>query len=373
MRAFLQRLYAMTTKEILHMARDPQVIYLALGMPLVLLLLFGFAVRFEVEEVRLAVVDQDETPASRALLQRLDASDAFAIVERLPTPDGAEHLFRRGIARAVLVIPDGYARELQRGETTEVQLVVDGSDGTSANVSMSYAAGVVQTETQALLAQLVDVEPPIEPRIRTWFNPQMESALFVVPGLIAMILAIIGVLLAALTVAREWERGSMEQLFATPADRLSIVLGKVLPNIFLGIMQFLLVLVAGAYLFDVPMRGNFLIILAAAILFITGVLGQGLFISMVTKSQQVATQIGAITAILPSLLLSGFLFPIQNMPPPLRALSHIVPARWFISALRAVLLQGRGLEALWPSFLGLAGFAIGILALTTLRFRRRLD
>lgn len=373
MRAFLQRLYAMTTKEILHMARDPQVIYLALGMPLVLLLLFGYAVRFEVEEVRLAVLDQDGTPSSRALVQRLDASDAFDVVERPETIEDAELLFRRGQVRAALVVPAGYARELQRGETTQVQLIVDGSDGTSANVAMSYAAGAVQTETQQLLARLVDVDPPIEAKIRTWFNPQMESALFVVPGLIAMILAIIGVLLSALTVAREWERGSMEQLFATPADRLSIVLGKVLPNVFLGIMQFLLVLGAGAYLFDLPLRGEFLTIFAAAILFLVGVLGQGLFISMVTKSQQVATQIGAITAILPSLLLSGFLFPIQNMPPPLRAISHIVPARWFIAALRAVLLQGRGLEAVWPSFVGLACFAIGILTLTTLRFRRRLD
>ncbi|MCA9552352.1 MAG: ABC transporter permease [Myxococcales bacterium] len=373
MSGFITRLWALAKKEVLHMARDPQVILLALGMPLLLVVLFGYAVSFDVEDVPLAVVDQDHSPASRDFAARMDESDAFRIRFRLESEAEAEALFRADKVKAALVIPEGYARSLTRGEPTELQLLMDGADGTTARVAVGYASQMGQLETLRRVQDGLTMSMPLEPRVRTWFNPTMDSAVFVVPGLVAIILAVLSVLLAALTVAREWERGSMEQLFATPVDRLAVVLGKVLPYVALGILQFMLVLAAGAWLFDVPLRGRFVTVLLAVILFLTCSIGQGLLISMVTRNQQVATQVGAVSSILPALLLSGFLFPVENMPLILQVISRIVPARYLISVLRAVLLQGRSITDLGGPFLSLVLLAIALITLTTLKFRRRLD
>lgn len=370
---FLIRLLALAHKESLHMLRDRQVIYLALGMPLVLVLLFGYAVTFDVDEVPIAIIDDDRSAESRRLIAAIEGGDAFRIEARLDRAEEIEPLFRRGIVKGALIIPAGHAKSIARNEEAALQMLIDGADGTTARVVGAYAGAIGQSRTFDLLSTRGDVSLPLEPRLRTWFNPNMESALFVVPGLVAVILSILAVLLSALTVAREWERGSMEQLFATPVDRLSIVLGKVLPYVGLGLLQFMLVLTAGAWLFDVPIRGNFLLLLLGVVLFLVCVLGQGLLISMVTKSQQVAVQVGAISAILPSLLLSGFLFPIENMPLPLRGISHIVPARYLIVCLRGVLLQGRGFEQLWPQLFGLALLGLLIITGTTKTFKRRLD
>ncbi|MCB9654262.1 MAG: ABC transporter permease [Deltaproteobacteria bacterium] len=376
MREFFLRTLALAHKEALHMLRDRQVIFLALGMPLVLVLLFGYAVSFDVEEVEVAAVDEDMTPASRSFLARVEASDAFHITMHLASAQPAESLFRRSRIKAVFVVPRGFERALVREDAAEIQLIIDGADGTSARVIEAYGSALALFTTADLIASIRSATsdtPLFEPRIRMWFNPRMESAVFVVPGLVAVVLAIITVLLSGLTVAREWERGSMEQLFATPVGRLSIILGKVAPYVGLGFLQFLLILVAGAYLFEIPLHGSFLTLVLAVFLFLVAALGQGVFISMATKSQQLAVQIGAISSILPSLLISGFLFPIANMPLPLRIVSRFVPARYFIACLRGVLLQGRGVSTLWPQLLGLAGLSIGIIAIATRRFRRRLD
>lgn len=373
MRSFLIRLFALTRKEILHVVRDPQAVYLALGMPLVMVVLFGFAVSFDVEEVRIGVVDQDRTPASRTLIRRFQASGAFEVLEELDDPGRAEPRFRQSHLKAVLVIPRGYARRLVRGEEAEVQVLVDGADGTTARVTVNYATQLGLRQTQERLQSDVLLSPPLLPRVRNWFNPTMESGKFVVPGVVAIVLAVLSVLLSALTVAREWERGSMEQLFSTPVDRLAVVLGKMLPYVGLGLVQFLLVLAAGVWVFDVPLRGSMVLVTLAVVLFLVCCLAQGLLISMVTKSQQVATQVGAVSSILPALLLSGFLFPIDNMPLPLQVLSRVVPARYLISVLRASLLQDRGLAELWPSLLGLIVLGSFLVVVSTVRFRRRLD
>jgi ABC-2 type transport system permease protein len=365
---------AIAHKELLHFLRDYQAIYLALGMPLVLVVIFGYAVTFDLEDARLAVLDQDRSPASRRLVEALDASDAFRVDLALERATDAEALFRRDRVKAMVVIPRGFARTLARGETGEVQLLLDGADGTLARTTLGYAAGLTQAQTLALLREAgLGATLPLEARVRTWYNPQMRSALFIVPGLVALVLTILAVLLTALTVAREWERGSMEQLFSTPVGRLPVVLGKLAPYLAIGFLQMLLVLVAGAYLFDMPMRGSFALLVLATALFLLCVLGQGLLISVITRNQQVATQVGAVSALLPSLLLSGFLFPIENMPWFLRAIARVVPARYLITCLRGILLQGRGLAELWPDFLALALLGTLIVAASTARFRRRLD
>ena len=371
---FFIRLWALAHKELLHVVRDPQVIYLALGMPLVMLFIFGYAVTFDLDEVRLGVLDQDRTPASRQFLSAMSASGTFRLDRQLESQQQVEGLFRRGEVKGVVVIPAGFARTLARNQTATVQLLMDGADGTTTRIALGYAMGVGQQQTIQLVRQAGGAaQLPVDPRVRTWFNPRMRSAIFVVPGLVAVILTMLSVLLSALSVAREWERGSMEQLFTTPVGRLSVVLGKLLPYLGLGVLQFLLVITMGAWLFDVPLRGSLLLLAAVIVLFLICVLGQGLFISTVTRNQQVATQIGAVSAMLPSVLLSGFMFPVENMPWFLQLISHVVPARYMITCLRGILLQGWGVSQLWPSLLGLALLATAVIAATTIKFRRRLD
>lgn len=367
------RVWALAHKEALHLVRDQQAIYLALGMPVLLVLLFGYAVSFDLDRVDLAVIDQDRTAESRDLVRSLEGSTVFDVRVELDDARALEPLLRRGRVQGAIAIPRGHARSLLRGEHAKVQLLMDGSDGTSTQVALGYALAVAQSKGLASLRRAFSGGLPLEPRVRTWFNPQMRSAMFVVPGLVGVVLAILATLLSALTIAREWERGSMEQLFSTPVGRLPVILGKLLPYVALGVVQLLLVLTAGVWLFDVPFLGSFFLLLGAAILFLFCTLGQGLLISTIAKNQQVATQIAAVSGILPSLLLSGFLFPIHNMPIALQWVSRIVAARYLLPVLRGVMLQGRTTSDLWPELVGLLVLAVVIIGASTARFQRRLD
>jgi ABC-2 type transport system permease protein len=368
------RIRALARKEVIHIVRDVRVIYLALGLPVVLLALFGYAVSFDLDRLPMAVIDQDRSAASRRLVDAMTASDAFRVAARLNDPSQVPACFQRGEFKAALVIQRGFSRSLSRGERAEAQLLLDGADGTTTSIALGHAAGVVQAESQRLLADSgLLLEPPLQARVRVRFNPGMRSARFIVPGLIAVILSIMAVLLTALTIAREWERGSMEQLFATPVRRLEVILGKLLPYVVIGMVQVMLVVTVGAWLFGVPVVGSLWLLSGAAALFLMGMLGQGLFISVATRNQQVATQVGVVSAMLPTLLLSGFLFPIENMPLLLQLLSHIIPGRYFIVTLRGILLKGSGFDVLWPQLLALALFAVAMILLAAGRFKRRLD
>ncbi|MBI2372527.1 MAG: ABC transporter permease [Deltaproteobacteria bacterium] len=372
MKHFLIRVAALAHKETLHLIRDTQALWLALGMPIVLVVLFGYAVTFDLESMDLVVVDHDKTPESRQLVESFVASTSFRALTSFDDERRIEPLFRAGRAQGALVIPKAYARSLARGEPAEAQLALDGSDGTSTSMALGHAVLVAQSDAVARLSSAFPEGLPLEPRTRTWFNPEMRSALFVVPGLVGTVLAILATLLSALTVAREWERGSMEQLFATPVGRLPIVLGKLLPYVGLGMLQLGLVLAAGVWLFDVPIRGSLPLLLLSASIFLLAALGQGFFISTVTKSQQLATQVGALSAILPSFLLSGFLFPVRNMPKPLQLISNAIPARWVLEILRGVMLRGVGLAELWPQLLSLSFLSLLIVAACTAKFQRNL-
>lgn len=368
------RIRALAHKETIHIVRDVRVIYLALGLPVVLLALFGYAVSFDLDRLPIAVVDQDHTPASRRLVEAMTASDAFRVQARLRDVKEVPTTFRRNELKAALVIPEGFGRSLARGERAEAQMLLDGADGTTTNIALGYAAGIAQAETQRLLSEAgLVLESPLVARARVRFNPGMRSARFIVPGLIAVILSIMAVLLTALTVAREWERGSMEQLFATPVRRVEVIVGKLLPYVAIGTVQVLLVVTVGAWLFGVPVVGSLWLLFGAALLFLTGMLGQGLLISVVTRNQQVATLVGVMSSMLPTLLLSGFLFPIENMPLFLRLFSRVIPGRYFIVVLRGILLKGNGIDVLWPEFVALGLFALAMIALSSGRFKRRLD
>ncbi len=368
----LRRIGAMAAKETLHVQRDPRTLGLALVMPVVMLFLFGYGVSTDIDHIPLAFADQDQSEASRALARAFDGSGEFQVVGR-PTPERAEALLRGTAVVGALVVPRGYQRDLLLGRKAQVQLVVDGTDPVIGNQVLAKADAIARAESQRLAgATFAGLEPPLQVKVWTRYNPEGRSAFYMVPGLSAFLLAVTAVMLTALAIAGEWERGSMEQLFASPVGRLEIVLGKLLPYLALGLVELLLVVAFGALVFEVPIRGSLALLVLIGLVFLVGMLGQGLFISVVARNQLVATQAGALSALLPSVILSGMIFPIENMPWPLQAISRVIPARYLVHALRGILLKGNGLDVLWPDLLAMAVFALCILGLATARFKRRL-
>lgn len=368
-----RRVLSIARKEVMHIRRDAWTFYFALGMPVIMLVLFGYAVSFDIDHIPVVVVDQDKTPASRELAAHLFSGDTFSRAADEEDPTAAEGAFRRGDARIAVVIPRDYGERVGRGETAEVQLLVDAADNQTAGNVLSYTGRFAVATNERFLREAALPSPPvIEARTRALYNPSLKSALFLVPGLIAMIQSMMAVLLTALTVAREWERGSMEQLFATPVSRLQIVLGKLLPYFGVALAQLLLVLSAATWLFDVPVRGSLLLLFGISSLFLLAMLGQGLFISVVTKNQMVATQIGAVSSLLPAMLLSGFVLPIENMPLPLQIVTRVIPAQYFVHASRALLLRGAGADAIAKDAGALALFSLVVIGACVARFKRRI-
>jgi ABC-2 type transport system permease protein len=372
-RRFFLRVRALSRKEWMHISRDVSTIAFAAVMPLILLVLFGFAVSFDVDNIRTVVVDQDRTAASRALADRLFSGPTFVRVGEAPSAEEVEPFFRRREASVGLVIPIDYERRLQRGEAATVQIVVDAADNVTTASVLSYAARFVTRENKGFATRVAGRAPEaIEARVRALFNPAMRSAVFLVPGLVALIQAIMAVMLTSLTVAREWERGSMEQLFSTPVGRLEIALGKLAPYFVVALGQLLLILAAATFIFDVPLRGSLPALFAVSSLFLYAALAQGLLISVITKNQQVATQAAAVSSMLPSMLLSGFALPIDNMPWILQKVTNIVPARHYVHAIRAIMLRDVEPAALAGDALALAAIGTALLALATARFSRKL-
>jgi ABC-2 type transport system permease protein len=372
MRRFVLRIGAMASKEWMHIGRDPSTLYFALLMPLVMLILFGYAVSFDVDRVRTVVVDQDMTAQSRELTSHLFAGGTFVhSTATARAPEEIETLFRRGEASVALVIPRGYSDNVLLGGPVRVQLLVDAADNSTATSVLSYTGRFVTAVNRAAVKDVMGATPDaIESRLRALYNPSLRSALFLIPGLLSMIQAMMAVLLTALTVAREWERGSMEQLFATPVGRLEIVVGKLLPYFGVAFVQLLLVLVASAFLFDVPVRGSLLLLCGLSILFLFSMLGQGLLISVVTQNQMVATQVAALSSMLPAMLLSGFIMPIENMPEILQILTNLIPSRYFVHALRGIMLRGVESSVIARDALALVIFGCVMLLGCIVRFRR---
>jgi ABC-2 type transport system permease protein len=369
----LVRVGAMAAKEARHIVRDPRTLYMSLGMPILMLFLFGYGVSFDLEGIPVAIVDHDRTDASRELVRALTASRELTVAGEASDPAEALRLFRRDRALAAVVIDRGYAQDVLARKRVQVQLLADGSDPTQANQVLAKADALVRAETQRLAGpDLSGAAPPVAVSVWTRYNPESRSAIFLVPGLAVFLMAITAVLLTALTVAGEWERGSMEQLFASPIGRFEIVVGKLLPYLALGLLEFELVVAFGMIAFDLPFRGSAVLLSALGFTFLVGMLAQGLLISVLAKNQTVATQAGALSSLLPSLLLSGMIFPVENMPLPLRALARVVPARYLVHGLRGVLLKGAGADVLWPDLLAMTLFAATVIAVATARFQRRL-
>ncbi|WP_394826480.1 ABC transporter permease [Pendulispora albinea] len=365
----LRRVGAMARKEWMHISRDPATLYFALAMPVILLVLFGYALSFELDHIRTSIVDHDHSRESRELVQRLFSGPTFELAGQLEREEDVEHVFRRREAVVALVIPKGFGASLGRGEVAKVQVLVDAADNITAGTTLSYMSGFMSSTNRIRVKELLgSTSERLDARMRALYNPELRSTIFLVPGLIAFIQSMMGVLLTALTVAREWERGSMEQLFATPVGRLEIIVGKLLPYFGVGLTQVLIVLTAGTWLFDVPIRGSLLLLFGISSLFLVACLGQGLLISVVTRNQMLATQIAAVTSMLPAALLSGLIIPIDNMPRILQIFTQILPARHFVSALRGVLLRDASPPSTLPDTAALALFALVMIAASTKKF-----
>ena len=366
------RLLAVARKEWIQLRRDPRSLVLAFIFPVLLLVFFGYAITWDVDDLALAVLDRDRSQASRELVEAFTSSGYFTVTRHLESDREVEALLTRGRVRGVLAIPAGFQGDLARGRTAPVQLLLDGGDANTATIAQNYAEAITAGYSRRVLLQGEAHTGAVRAESRVWYNPELRSRHMIVPGLIAVIMSIIAAMLTALTIAREWERGTMEQLISTPVHRVEVVLGKLLPYLAVGVVAVALTVAVGVPLFDIPFRGSLLFLTGQTLLFLFGVLGLGIFISAALKSQVLATQVALVATYLPALLLSGFLFDIGAMPGVLQGLTHLVPARYFIDITRGVFLKGVGLEALWTQTLFMLAFALAGLGLATRVFRKEI-
>nr|WP_320050949.1 ABC transporter permease [uncultured Desulfuromonas sp.] len=375
----LQRLKAVVVKEFIHILRDWRSLALAIAIPVLLLALFAYALNMDLKQVPTAVIDRSMSPQSRDLISQFDGSSYFAVNESMNTLDEVQSAMRQRRILVALVIERDFARHIEQGQTAQVQLIVDGSDANTGRLALGYAQALGWLYNQQVLiarSQRLGHEPKvgqIEGHMRAWYNQGLVSTYNIVPGIIAIVMVVIASMLASVTVAREWETGTMEQLISTPIRRLELTLGKAIPLYFVGIVDVLIAAGLGQWLFDVPLRGEPALVLLVASLFLVGVLFYGLVLSIVLKKQVVANQLALITGFLPTLVLSGFVFTIANMPLPIRALSHIFPARYFIAMLRSIYLKGVGLEMMLSNFALLTLYAALMVVIANRALKLRLN
>lgn len=373
------RLRAVARKEFIHVLRDPRALGISLVLPLVLLLLFGYALTLDVDRVPLLVWDASGTPQSRELVARFEGSRYFTVQGRVTNYAKIEAAIDRGEAMMALVLPADFATKLEAEKPVQVQILADGSDSNTATLALSYADAIVRNYSQEVLVkrvQRMSGKPPkaaMELRPRAWFNPDMESRIFIVPGLIAVIVMLISAVLTSLTVAREWETGTMEQLISTPVRAPELILGKLLPYFTLGVIDLVFCVAAGYFLFEVPLRGSLFLLSAISVVYLIGALALGILISSRAKNQLLASQMAFTITFLPAFLLSGFMFDIQNMPKVLQFVTAWIPARYYIRILRDLYLKGLGIRELWPDMLLLCAFAVLMLVASVKSFRKRLE
>ncbi|NJD68960.1 MAG: hypothetical protein C3F12_01055 [Candidatus Methylomirabilota bacterium] len=363
----IARLLAVSRKEVIQIRRDPRSLGMAFVIPMILLFLFGYALTLDVDNLQTIVYDQDRTAASRGFLAQFEASGYFRVAAIARNYSDVEWALDSGKAQVGLVIPRNFARDLDLGRQVPVQALLDGSDSNTATIAISYLEAISgRYSTQLVTEQsgLTRLDPPVETRLRVWYNPELESKNYIVPALIAVIMMVIAALLTSLTVAREWERGTMEQLIATPIKVPELVLGKLLPYFAIGFIDVTLAVLAGTLIFRVPFRGDLVLLLGLSLIFLLGALSLGMLISIRAKSQLVASQVAMVITFLPSFLLSGFMYDIGNMPGWLQAITYAFPARYFVTILKGIFLKGIGLRllAIEAVFLGLFALIVTVAA-----------
>ncbi len=362
-------------KEFRQIRRDTRSLIFMIFIPAFMLLMFGFALNFDVKHIPLAVVDQDGSRTSRELVEKFRTTEYFevkAVLNRTAEVDG---LMARERIRAALVIPDNFSEDLLAGRSPSVQFIIDGANAMSGTTAAGYAGAILQSYSQRTTLEAMGRrgmgEPavPLATEVRVWYNPELRSAKFLVPGLMAFILMVILTVSTAFSLVREKERGTMEQIMVSPVRPAGLILGKMIPYVIISLASAHFVLALGWVLFGVAIKGNYVLLLLTMLLFLVCGLAQGILISAIAKTQQVAFLLSVLTTFLPTFILSGFIFPVRNMPAVIQAVTYLVPAKYFLVALRAIILKGAGLRAFWDQVLLLAAFAVLTLGLATARLR----
>ncbi len=365
-----RRIRAIIKKEFLHIIRDTRSLAVAIVLPIVLLVLYGYGINLDVRHLRTAVLDDDSTYHSRALLASFEKSEYFDFVKRLSSYSDVQDQLDYNRAKVVIVVPKNFSRDLSRGKAS-LQVIVDGSDSTSASLAIGYASQIAQAYSKNLAVQAGRAMPAgLDVKTRYWYNPELNSANFIVPGLIAVILMLLSSLLTSMTIVRERERGSIEQIVVSPIKSHELILGKLVPYVIIAFFDVILVTVAARYIFNVPLVGSVPLLLITSALFLIGALGLGLFISVISTSQLVAMSIALMATMLPMILLSGFMYPINTMPAPIRGLTYLLPARYYLVIVRGIFLKGVGPSVLWSQGALLLVTAVALILISARKFKK---
>ncbi len=374
-----RRLRAIFVKELHHITRDPRSLGMALAVPVMMLLLFGFALSLDVDRIPTLVYDQDHTERSRDLIRQFAGSRFFDIRGYVDSYAPIERAIDRNRVLMALVIPRDYSKDTSAGQKAPVQLLLDGSDSNTASIALGYAESVVRNYSLELRSDMQNrrggggaTAPAVDARLRVWYNSSLESKNYVVPGLIAVILQIIAALLTSLTIAREWEMGTMEQILSTPLRPAEMVLGKMLAYFVVGVADAAVAVLVGIFVFQVPFRGSVPFMVVSTCVFLFGALFWGIFISAAAKTQLQAYQMGILSSFLPAFLLSGFVYSIETMPPVIQWITRLIPARYVVTILKGVFLKGVGFRVLWGELGFLALYAAIIFVLATRKLNRKL-
>jgi ABC-2 type transport system permease protein len=373
-----RRVRHIVRKEFLQLRRDPRLLQIVLFAPIFQLFVFGYAVTTDVRHIATGVYDEDRSAASRDLVARFTQSRYFDYDFDVTSPAEVDRLLDTGAAQVVIHLPPTFAEDLARGRPAEVQVIVDASDSMTAGIISGYAAGVIGRYSQQMVMTRLDRlrataprVPGVENRLRVWYNPDLRSVNYMVPGVAGSLLLVVTMLLTSLAIVKERELGTLEQLIVTPIKPGELMLGKTIPFALIGFVDLSLVLLVATLWFGVPLRGSLLLLYLLCGAFLLASLGLGLFISTVSRTQQQAMVTGFFV-MFPSIILSGFMFPIQNMPKAIQLLTYVIPLRYFLVIIRGIFLKGNGLDVLWPQALALLAIGVGILALSAARFTKRL-
>ncbi len=373
----LRRTGAMFRKEILHIVRDSRSLAMALAVPFVMLMLFGYGLTLDVDRIPTLIYDSDRTPESRDLIAQFAGSRFFQIVGTVDNYGAIERAIDRDRCMLAVVIQHDFARNLLAGRSAPVQLLYDGSDSNTTSIAKSYADAMTEAYSMKLRASAMNLrggaklESPVDVRMRVLYNSELKSRNYIVPGLISVILAIITALITSLTIAREWEMGTMEQLLSTPLRPAEIVLGKMAAFFAVGFVDTVISILAGLLVFNVPLRGSPLLLMVSSCLFLLGSLSLGILISALARSQVLAYQMGMLASFLPAFLLSGFVYSIENMPKVIQVITYVVPARYFVTILKGVFLKGIGIDMLWGELMFLTLFATIVFLIATRKLRQK--
>jgi ABC-2 type transport system permease protein len=374
----IRRIIRLLKKELLQIFRDKRSVGLLLFSPVLQLFLFGYAVTTDINHIATAIYDEDRTAVSREFVERFTRSGYFIPKHYLSSPGQIDDLLDAGEVQMVLHIPRGFAKDLARGRGARVQTIIDGSDSMTARIIAGYTTAVIQQYSGAVMAQRLDRlrgtvarVPAVEGRLRVWYNPDLRSARFMVPAVLCLILLTVTIMLTSMSIVKEKELGTLEQLVVTPITPAELMLGKTLPGLLIGMLDMAFVLLVAMFWFGIDVAGSVPLIFLLSALFLLTSLGLGIFISTISKTQHEAT-LTSFFFILPFIILSGFMFPIENMPRVIQYITYAIPVRYFLEIIRGIFLRGVGLDYLWPQTLALAAFGIGMLALSAARFSKRL-